>query len=167
MACEYSKRNGLQSKQGYITSFYLNCHQFGSVHMTPTCCDCPVKQLPASLSPGPFACVSAALSADEPVLCLQIPCAHHLSWHHGPRRSQTETHGRQNPRILFLICKELLIKNSQEKICQCAVVLFHPWCFIILMVYTLQGHTQKKLLEDFFPPQAISCWYIYVFYKCQ
>lgn len=162
MACEYSKRNGLQSKQGYITSFYLNCHQFESVHLTPTCCDCPVKQLPASLSPGPFACVSAALSADEPVLCLQIPCAHHLSWHHGPRRSQTETHGRQNPRILFLICKELLIKKQPgENLPVCcgfvSPVVFHP----PYGVHFTGTHTEEAV-GGFPPPppQAISCWYI-------
>lgn len=47
----------------------------------------------------------------------QIHCADHLSWNHGPRRGQTETHRRQNPWILFLKCKELQIKKHQLKPC--------------------------------------------------
>lgn len=116
-------------------------------------------QLPASLSPAPFACVSAALSADEPVLCLQIPCAHHLSWHHGPRRSQTETHGRQNPRILFLTCKELLIKKQPgENLPVCCgfvspMVFHHPYG-----VHFTWTHTEEAVGGlFFFFFQAMSC----------
>ncbi|XP_072692022.1 small ribosomal subunit protein uS8 isoform X3 [Canis lupus baileyi] len=29
-------------------------------------------------------------------------CTDNLSWHHGPRRSKTKTHRRENPGILFL-----------------------------------------------------------------
>lgn len=59
------------------------------------------------------------------LLCPQIHCADHLSWHHGPWRGQTETHRRQNPWILFLKCKELQIKIQPGEICPSAVDLFH------------------------------------------
>lgn len=64
--------------------------------------------------------------------CLQIHCADHLSWHHGPRRGQTETHRRQNPWILFLKCKELQIKTARRKLlvflCLISTILKVPMC---------------------------------------
>uniref|UniRef100_A0A8C5F5C7 40S ribosomal protein S15a n=1 Tax=Gadus morhua TaxID=8049 RepID=A0A8C5F5C7_GADMO len=40
--------------------------------------------------------------------------ADHLSWHHGPRRGQTETHRRKNPWILFLNVKNCA--NKMENV---------------------------------------------------
>jgi len=36
-------------------------------------------------------------------LFFQVHCAHYQQWHHGSRRSEKETHGRKNTRLLLLI----------------------------------------------------------------
>lgn len=108
---------------------------------------------------GPLPVFLLSWRLTSPFVSPQIPCAHHLSWHHGPRRSQTETHRRQNPRILFLKCKELLIKKTARR--KSASVL----CFVSPMVShqpydgNFAGiHTEEAVWGCifFFSPQAIN-----------
>lgn len=90
----------------------------------------------------------------------QIHCADHLSWNHGPRRGQTETHRRQNPWILFLKCKELQIKKHQLK--PCSLLSLISYKELSVGGSFLKGYNLFRCSVEVHETRSPGCWYFWL-----
>lgn len=51
-----------------------------------------------------------------PTLLLQIPCDHHIEWHHGSRRSQKKAHWWKTSWVFLLT--EIVINKQRKILCK-------------------------------------------------